>query len=119
MIMVYISVESRKGGVGKTTVSLTLAENLIQKGYQVLVVDLDIIGTRIDSGFIEANSEKIHEVKRDGKTINLLELFKNEFMLGRNLPAFSNSLSSSAGYLTYELGKCNFLVKCRCIRIQG
>ncbi len=109
MIMVYISIESRKGGVGKTTVSLTLAETLIQKGYQVLVVDLDIIGTRIDSGFIEANSEKIHEVKRDGKTLNLLELFKNEFMLGRNLPVFSNSLSSSVGYLTYELGKCNFL----------
>lgn len=41
------SVESRKGGVGKTTVALNLAKTLIGKGYDVLLIDCDITGTPI------------------------------------------------------------------------
>lgn len=42
-----ISVESRKGGVGKTTAALNLADLLVEKGYKVLLLDLDITGTSI------------------------------------------------------------------------
>ena len=107
--MIYISVESRKGGVGKTTIALILAEALIEKGYEVLVVDMDIIGTRIDGDFISANKEKIHEVKRNGKPVNLLNMFKNELMVGNNLPAFTYKDTDSENYMTIEKGKCNFI----------
>ncbi len=40
-----VSVESRKGGVGKTTAALCLARLLLKKGYAVLVLDLDVTGT--------------------------------------------------------------------------
>lgn len=42
---VVISVESQKGGVGKTTVALNTARLLLAGGYQVLFFDLDIAGT--------------------------------------------------------------------------
>ena len=42
-----ISVESRKGGVGKTTAALNLADLVLEKGYKVLLLDLDITGTSI------------------------------------------------------------------------
>lgn len=107
--MIYISVESRKGGVGKTTTALMLAEALVEKGYEVLVVDLDIIGTRIDESFLSANKEKIHEVKRNGKPVNLLNLFKNDLMVGKNLPAFTDTDSENENYMTIEKGKCNLV----------
>ena len=40
-----VSVESRKGGVGKTTAALCLGRILRNKGYAVLVLDLDVTGT--------------------------------------------------------------------------
>ena len=41
------SIESRKGGVGKTTIALNLAKALIDKGQDVLLIDCDITGTPI------------------------------------------------------------------------
>ena len=51
-----VSVESRKGGVGKTTAALNLARILLEKkGYAVLFLDVDITGTNatdaLDSPF--------------------------------------------------------------------
>lgn len=43
----YFSVESRKGGIGKTTVALNLGRCLLNTGYKVLLLDCDIIGTSI------------------------------------------------------------------------
>lgn len=43
--LVAISVESRKGGVGKTTLAMYLARYLLQKNWEVLFLDLDIGGT--------------------------------------------------------------------------
>jgi chromosome partitioning protein len=40
-----ISVINRKGGVGKTTTAFNLAGALSQKGYEVLVIDLDPMGS--------------------------------------------------------------------------
>ena len=41
----FISVESRKGGVGKTTAALNLARLLLKKQRAVLLSDADITGT--------------------------------------------------------------------------
>jgi len=40
-----VSVESRKGGVGKTTAALCLSRLLRKREYAVLVLDLDVTGT--------------------------------------------------------------------------
>jgi len=45
--VLIVSVESRKGGVGKTTATLCLAKLLIQKGREVLFLDTDITGTNV------------------------------------------------------------------------
>ena len=44
---IIISVESRKGGVGKTTAALCVSKNFLEKGYAVLLIDTDITGTNI------------------------------------------------------------------------
>lgn len=41
-IMTIISIANQKGGVGKTTITLNLAHALVEKGYDVLVIDLDL-----------------------------------------------------------------------------
>ena len=41
------SVESRKGGLGKTTIALNLSKALIDKRYDVLLIDCDITGTSV------------------------------------------------------------------------
>ena len=41
---VIIAIVGRKGGVGKTTTSLNLSGELASRGYQVLLVDLDVQG---------------------------------------------------------------------------
>lgn len=107
--IVYISIESRKGGVGKTTVALTLAELFLQKGYQVLLVDMDIIGTRIDKTFIEGNQNLLHEVSYEGDAVNLLKLFNEVYMSGKEVPAFLPTNENLSNYLTFERGKCNII----------
>jgi len=42
-----ISVESRKGKVGKTTAALNLSYLLSKQGYSFLLLDIDITGTSI------------------------------------------------------------------------
>ena len=51
-IRVY-SIESRKGGVGKTTIALNLAKSLLSRG-PVLLLDCDITGTSISEPAIKS-----------------------------------------------------------------
>ena len=82
-----ISIESRKGGVGKTTAALNLSRLLLDKEYTVLLIDLDITGTNIidtlDSSYWINNSNPIYY---NGKPANLLEIYQNSFMCGKELP---------------------------------
>lgn len=78
------SIESRKGGVGKTTIALTLAKLLIQKG-PVLFLDCDITGTSaalpaMHSAFWKDVTNVI--VTADGKPQNLLEFFLSTYIKG-------------------------------------
>ena len=55
MNQLYFSIESRKGGVGKTTIALNMCKMLRKKGYVVLMLDCDITGT--SSSETSENSE--------------------------------------------------------------
>ena len=90
---VIISVESQKGGVGKTTAAFNIARILLntkrEKKYEVLLLDLDISGTE---AAIAANSfafMKKTEVLGFpiGKTSshNVVDLFSH-YMCGNILP---------------------------------
>ena len=76
------SIESRKGGVGKTTMALNLAKALIAKGYKVLYLDCDISGTPISTAtehsmYWSKYANAMHGI--DGKPSNLLKLFRTKY----------------------------------------
>lgn len=81
------SIESRKGGVGKTTIALNLAQLLSSK-YPVLLLDMDITGTSITeparlSPFWREKTNVLKDI--DGKELNLLDYFLNTFIRGKSL----------------------------------
>lgn len=85
-----ISVESRKGGVGKTTAALNIGY-LLKDRCHVLLLDIDITGTSI-----KAVQESRFWVKdtclllgTDGNPINLLQYYTNSFLKGKKLFSFS------------------------------
>lgn len=100
-----ISVESRKGGVGKTTAALNLARMLVEsRQYEVIYLDFDIAGTEmalVEESLITLNIWKdyIYMVeksfkKADQKTdqpgqkaeiINLVSIFE-DYMVGESIP---------------------------------
>ena len=82
MNQLFFSIESRKGGVGKTTIALNMCKMLRKKGYVVLMLDCDITGT--SSSETSENSEfwkdEINVIKyldknNNEKLVNLLTLF--------------------------------------------
>ena len=112
-----ISVESRKGGVGKTTAALCMGRLLRKHGYAVLFLDLDVTGTNaadiVNSPFWR---EDIHAIQSFSKVddnandksypANLLAVFDEWFMAGKGLPVFS--LSESKGEsMRVDLEKMN------------
>jgi hypothetical protein len=75
------NIESRKGGVGKTTIALNLAQQLLKQG-PVLLLDCDITGTSISepasgSAFWKDDSYVVKD--NDGKPLNLLSYFLEKF----------------------------------------
>ena len=89
-----ISVESRKGGVGKTTTALNLARILLEKReHAVLFLDMDITGTNatdcLDSPFWKENCHAVKENRKNKPPYaNLLAVFEQRFMLGLAIPRF-------------------------------
>lgn len=82
------SIESRKGGVGKTTVALNLASILVKRG-PVLLLDCDITGTSIvdpakNSSFWEEETNVLTFSVGNGDTkdINFLEYFLKQYIKG-------------------------------------
>ena len=78
------SIESRKGGVGKTTIALNLAHAFMSKG-PVLLLDCDITGTSISEP--ASNSPFWHEytnviVGPNGSPLNLLGYFLKSYIRG-------------------------------------
>jgi hypothetical protein len=90
MLEIY-SVESRKGGVGKTTIALNLAKALARRKYDVLLIDCDITGTPITRAAWNSPFWKNHVVASfkggpdEGVPFNLISFYKQFFLKGRNI----------------------------------
>ncbi len=122
-----VSVESRKGGVGKTTAALCLGRILRRQGYAVLVLDMDVTGT--DAAEIAGSpfwSSDLHVIRqrssdekdRDSEVpVNLLALFDECFMTGQPLPDFSIASPEAVG-LPVNLDRVNVLGS-QIYRIEG
>lgn len=84
MMEIY-SVESRKGGVGKTTIALNLAKALVKKKYDVLLIDCDITGTPITRAAVHSAYWKNDVVvaSKNGVPYNLIDFYDNVFLKGR------------------------------------
>jgi hypothetical protein len=84
-----ITIESRKGGVGKTTAALNLAKLLLNQKYVTLLLDIDITGTNIayalDSSFWRGTT---NQIKYKNQNANLLEVFQDLYMNNKKLPAW-------------------------------
>ncbi len=80
------SVESRKGGVGKTTVALNLAKALVKKKYDVLLIDCDITGTPISKAATNSSfwKDDVVVAKKDGVPYNLIDFFNGVFLRGED-----------------------------------
>jgi len=48
-VMWYVAVLGGKGGVGKTTISISLSSGLVRLGHKVLIVDADITGSNVQT----------------------------------------------------------------------
>lgn len=115
-----VSVESRKGGVGKTTAALVLAKIYKDKGYNVLYLDLDITGTNVTKAIHSVfwDKDDYHIVKwitKGGKEETLIKeadtmhIFNEYFMKGQTNIVFEiNELKDKT--LSYDL---------RCIGVIG
>ncbi|GAB6119590.1 AAA family ATPase [Dysgonomonas termitidis] len=107
-----ISVESRKGGVGKTTAALNLSALLVERGYKTLLLDVDITGTSIEGSYNSAFWKgKINSIKQNKKDINLLKIFHDVFLKGEGLPEFSfeNGSNNEIGVFNTENNN-NFII---------
>lgn len=81
----FYSIESRKGGVGKTTIALNLAKALLNRG-PVLLLDCDITGTSIsepasNSVYWQNVTNVIMDEKETPK--NLLKYYLSHYIRGR------------------------------------
>lgn len=84
MMEIY-SVESRKGGVGKTTIALNLAKALVKKKYDVLLIDCDITGTPITRAAAHSAFWKNDVVVAMNKGVpyNLIDFYDKSFLRGK------------------------------------
>lgn len=85
--MKIFSIESRKGGVGKTTIALNLAQALVEDGYDVLLIDCDITGTPItkaacNSRFWKSLVSPLNLYKNEG---NLIKYFEDVYLKGESV----------------------------------
>lgn len=104
-----ISVESRKGGVGKTTAALNLARLLMTRGYGTLLIDADITGTNVVDGLKApcwkdlAVPVKWHETNKNPSHANMLDLFVNHFLTGKGVPCFDSNRKDGQPHLGLSL----------------
>lgn len=121
--MVTIAIANQKGGVGKTTTAVNLADGLARRGHETLLVDLDAQGNAT-SIFSDppAREESVHELFRSRtpaaqlarNTTNeklkllpsVLELAEIETLLAGNVDGFFRLREG----LSYESGGPEYII---------
>ncbi|MDP8268937.1 MAG: ParA family protein [Candidatus Tenebribacter davisii] len=107
-----ISVESRKGGVGKTTAALNLSRLLTDNEYSVLLIDLDITGTNVSLSLDSLYwKDMVNKIQYHGNHANLLEIYNNYLGEGKIQTNWMLETDNSIGK--------DFLIKCSKINIIG
>jgi chromosome partitioning protein len=101
-----ISVINQKGGVGKTTTSVSIASALSTKDYKVLLIDLDAQRNATTSlGIVDAQVD-VYTVLRGISKLDFINVAENLFLLpaSLDLAAFELEMASEPGkeYLLKE-----------------
>ncbi|MBI9063346.1 MAG: ParA family protein [Marinilabiliaceae bacterium] len=102
-----ISLLNQKGGVGKTTSSVSISSALSMKGYKVLLVDLDAQCNATTSlGVLEPDTT-VYSILKGQSKLDLHPVTENLFLLpaSNDLAAFDLEMSAEPGkeYLLKEL----------------
>ena len=74
------SIESIKGGVGKTTIALSLAKYLVDKGQNVLMINCDVVGTSCIKPLLASPLWK-DSIETPNGEVNLMSFF-GEYLIG-------------------------------------
>ncbi|KMO86864.1 chromosome partitioning protein ParA [Megasphaera cerevisiae DSM 20462] len=109
-----ISIINMKGGVGKTTLSVGIADFLSEKGKKILFIDADpqFNGTQAFLDFYYKNMEEFYEneVRKDKKTIYSLFRLQNDMTDSYETPSASNLLINLKDNLDILCGDLNLVL---------
>jgi len=101
-----ISFINQKGGVGKTTTSVSVASGLSRKGYQVLLVDLDPQQNATTSLGVVSPEINVYSILKGQDKLDFIHVSDNLFLLpaSLDLAAFEQEMASEPGkeYLLKE-----------------
>lgn len=108
-----ISVESRKGGVGKTTVALNIANDLVfERKYEALVIDLDLAGTNIADEVMSSRvwNKKANLVAGPGDVpTELFQIYRQEARPSQKNTVEDQTTRTATEGLTFKKGRINVL----------
>jgi len=106
-----VSVESRKGGVGKTTAALVLAKIYLERKYQVLFLDLDLTGTNVIDSIQSPFWCNTCSILQAGEkqNVDVIDLFLDKFMSGRTAIQFTTTKKENGEFFYLEKDKINII----------
>lgn len=93
-----ISIANSKGGVGKTTTCVSLAEAFAAEGYKTLVIDLDMQANASMLIFGQQGDERLYQAISRHRT---LADYLDENFLGEELVPMANFVTSQASDVTH------------------
>lgn len=94
--MRIISVANHKGGVGKTTTSVSLGVCLSELGRRVLLVDLDPQGNLSQTLSVPQTGRTIYEALREGKDLPLVQIRERLWVCPSSIDLVSMDLELSS-----------------------
>ncbi len=90
---ILITVANQKGGVGKTTVTINLAEQLAKQGYETLIIDTDTQGNVSDRLLEDDLQESLAHILDDNKTVVSSAIYPTRYDHLHVLPSGKTDLS--------------------------